>query len=205
MDELKSEMRWTLRIAAILAVLLVAYAIWPVAGFYRIASAIESRDAAGLSQRVDFRALRKSLTKQIVETYLELTGKGKKLGLFGKGIAVGLGTSYAEPIVARLINEATLMDLLTKGNAGGGAKISAELAPFSKSALRSGWNTWWNSEYRGDDYYVYLPPEKSAEEQFRVKLSLSQWRWKLAGIGLPDALRVQLAEELVKERESKKD
>ena len=97
------------------------------------------------------------------------------------------------------------MDLLTKGNAGGGAKISAELAPFSKSALRSGWNTWWNSEYRGDDYYVYLPPEKSAEEQFRVKLSLSQWRWKLAGIGLPDALRVQLAEELVKERESKKD
>lgn len=198
-------MRWTLRIAAILAVLLLAYAIWPVAGFYRIASAIEARDAPALSRRVDYRALRKSLTKQIVETYLELTGKEKKLGLFGQSLAIGLGTSYADPIVARLVNEATLMELLTKGSAGGGAKIPAELAPFSKSAFQSGWKIWWNSEYRGDDYYVYLPPQKSAEEQFRVKLSLSQWQWKLAGLDLPDALRVQLAEELVKQRESEKD
>jgi len=198
-------MRWTLRIAAILAVLLVAYAIWPVVGFYRIASAIEARDAAALSRRVDFHALRKNLTKQIVATYLELTGKEKKLGLLGKTIAIGLGTSYAEPIVARLINEETLLDLLSKGNAGGEAKISAELAPFSKSALKSGWTTWLHSEYRGEDYYVYLPPDKPADKQFKVKLSLSEWKWKLAGIDLPQPLRVQLAKELEKQRESKDD
>jgi len=198
-------MRWTLRIAAILAVLLVAYAIWPVVGFYRIASAIEARDAAALSKRVDFHALRKNLTKQIVATYLELTGKEKKLGLLGKTIAIGLGTSYAEPIVARLINEETLLDLLSKGNAGGEAKISAELAPFSKSALKSGWTTWLHSEYRGEDYYVYLPPDKPADKQFKVKLSLSEWKWKLAGIDLPQPLRVQLAKELEKQRESKDD
>jgi len=198
-------MRWTLRIAAILAVLLVAYAIWPVVGFYRIASAIEARDAAALSKRVDFHALRKNLTKQIVATYLELTGKEKKLGLLGKTVAIGLGTSYAEPIVARLINEETLLDLLSKGNAGGEAKISAELAPFSKSALKSGWTTWLHSEYRGDDYYVSLPPDKPADKQFKVKLSLSRWQWKLAGIELPQPLRVQLAKELEKQRESKDD
>ncbi len=198
-------MRWTLRIAAILAVLLVAYAIWPVVGFYRIASAIEARDAAALSKRVDFHALRKNLTKQIVATYLELTGKEKKLGLLGKTIAIGLGTSYAEPIVARLINEETLLDLLSKGNAGGEAKISAELAPFSKSALKSGWTTWLHSEYRGEDYYVYLPPDKPADKQFKVKLSLSEWKWKLAGIDLPQPLRVQLAKELESLRESKND
>jgi len=198
-------MRWTLRIAAILAVLIVAYAIWPVVGFYRIASAIEARDAAALSKRVDFHALRKNLTKQIVATYLELTGKEKKLGLLGKTIAIGLGTSYAEPIVARLINEETLLDLLSKGNAGGEAKISAELAPFSKSALKSGWTTWLHSEYRGEDYYVYLPPDKPADKQFKVKLSLSPWQWKLAGIDLPRPLRVQLAKELEKQRESKND
>jgi hypothetical protein len=198
-------MRWTLRIAAILAVLLVAYAIWPVVGFYRIASAVEARDAAALSKRVDLHALRKNLTKQIVATYLELTGKEKKLGLLGKTIAIGIGTSYAEPIVARLINEETLIDLLGKGNAGGEAKISAELAPFSKSALKSGWTTWLHSEYRGEDYYVYLPPDKPADQQFKVKLSLSRWRWKLAGIDLPQPLRVQLAKELEKQRESKDD
>jgi hypothetical protein len=198
-------MRWTLRIAAILAVLLVAYAIWPVVGFYRIASAIEAHDAAALSKRVDLHALRKNLTKQIVSTYLELTGKEKKLGLLGKTIAIGLGTSYAEPIVARLINEETLIDLLGKGNAGGEAKISAELAPFSKSALKSGWTTWLHSEYRGEDYYVYLPPDKPTDQEFKVKLSLSRWRWKLAGIDLPQPLRVQLAKELEKLRESKND
>jgi hypothetical protein len=198
-------MRWTLRIAAILAVLLVAYAIWPVVGFYRIASAIEAHDAAALSKRVDLHALRKNLTKQIVSTYLELTGKEKKLGLLGKTIAIGIGTSYAEPIVARLINEETLIDLLGKGNAGGEAKISAELAPFSKSALKSGWTTWLHSEYRGEDYYVYLPPDKPTDQEFKVKLSLSRWRWKLAGIDLPQPLRVQLAKELEKLRESKND
>jgi Protein of unknown function (DUF2939) len=198
-------MRWTLRIAAILAILLVAYGIWPLVGFYKIASAIEARDAAALSKRVDFHALRKSLTKQIVATYLELTGKEKKLGLLGKTLAIGLGTSYAEPIVARLVNEETLLDLLSKGNAGGNAKVPDELAPFSKSALNSGWSTWLHSEYRGTDYYVYLPPDKPANKQFKVKLSLSEWQWKLAGIDLPKPLRVQLAQELVKQRESKND
>ena len=111
-------MRWTLRIAAVLAVLLLAYAIWPVVGFARIASAIEARDGAALAKLVDFKALRKSLTKQIVAAYIELTGKEKQLGLMGKTLAVGIGTSYAEPIVAELLNEQTLIDLLTKGETG---------------------------------------------------------------------------------------
>ena len=113
-------MRWTLRIAAVLAVLLLAYAIWPVVGFARIASAIEARDGAALAKLVDFKALRKSLTKQIVAAYIELTGKEKQLGLMGKTLAVGIGTSYAEPIVAELLNEQTLIDLLTKGETSGG-------------------------------------------------------------------------------------
>ena len=198
-------MRWTIRIAALLAVLLLAYAIWPVAGFFRIASAIEARDAPALAKLVDFKALRKSLTKQIVAAYIELTGKEKQLGLLGKSLAVGLGSSYAEPIVARLINEETLMDLLTKGDAGGGAKVPSEIAPFSKSALSSGWRTWWASHYGLGDYYVYLPPDKAADEQFEVKLSLSQWQWKLAGIDLPQPLRLKLAQELVKQKDEKSE
>src|SRR4029079_12093075 len=92
--------RWTLRIAAVLAVLLLAYAIWPVVGFARIASDIEARDGADLAQVVAFKAPRKSVTKQRVAAYIELTGKEKQLGLMGKTLAVGIGTSYAEPIVA---------------------------------------------------------------------------------------------------------
>jgi hypothetical protein len=202
-------MRWTLRIAAVLAVLLLAYAIWPVVGFARIASTIEARDGAALAKLVDFRALRKSLTKQIVAAYIELTGKEKQLGLMGKTLAVGIGTSYAEPIVAELLNEQTLIDLLTKGEAGGGGgagvKIPAEFAPFSKSALQSGWRTWWASEYGLGDYYIYLPPDKAPEKQFKVKLSLKELQWKLAGIDLPQPMRVQLAQQLMKKRAEKSE
>jgi hypothetical protein len=198
-------MRLALWITIILVVLLGAYAIWPVAGFYRIASAIESRDAAALTKLVNFPSLRKSLTKQLLATYLELTGKEKKLGLFGKSIAMGVGGSIAEPIVARLVNEETLMDLLTKGSAGGGAAVSADCVPFSKSALRSGWQTWCDSEYGLGDFHVRLPPDKSFDEQFRVKLSLTQWQWKLSGIDLPESLRVQLAQEIISRQKNQNE
>lgn len=203
-------MRWTLRIAAVLAILLLAYAIWPVVGFARIASAIEARDGAALAKLVDFRALRKSLTKQIVAAYIELTGKEKQLGLMGKTLAVGIGTSYTEPIVAELLNEQTLIDLLTKGQVGGGGgvgavKVPAELAPFSKSALQSGWRTWWASEYGLGDYYVYLPPDKTPDKQFKVRLSLKDLQWKLTGLDLPQPMRVELAQQLVKQRAEKSE
>jgi hypothetical protein len=203
-------MRWAIRIAAVLAVLLLAYAIWPVVGFARIASAIEARDGAALAKLVDFRALRKSLTKQIVAAYIELTGKEKQLGLMGKTLAVGIGTSYAEPIVAELLNEQTLIDLLTKGQVGGGGgvgavKVPAELAPFSKSALQSGWQTWWASEYGLGDYYVYLPPDKTPDKQFKVRLSLKEMQWKLTGLDLPGPMRIELAQQLVKQRAEKSE
>jgi hypothetical protein len=207
MGEQWKAMRWSLRIAAVLAVLLLAYAIWPVVGFARIASAIEARDGAALAKLVDFRALRKSLTKQIVAAYIELTGKEKQLGLMGKTLAVGIGTSYAEPIVAELLNEQTLIDLLTKGEVGGGSnvKVPADFAPFSKSALQSGWRTWWASEYGLGDYYVYLPPNKAPDKQFKVKLSLKELQWKLAGIDLPQPMRVELAQQLIKQRAEKSE
>jgi DUF2939 family protein len=199
-------MRWTLPIAAILAVLLLAYAIWPVAGFFRIASAIEARDAPALAKLVDFGALRKNLTKQVVAAYLELTGKDQKLGLLGKTFAVGVGTSYAEPIIAQLLNEQTLIDLLTKGKAGDQSiKVPAEFAPFSANAMKSGWQTWWASEYGLGDYYVYLPPDKPRDNQFKVKLSLTDMQWKLAGIDLPEPMRLELAQELMKRREAAKE
>jgi hypothetical protein len=202
-------MRWAIRIAAVLAVLLLAYAIWPVVGFARIASAIEAKDGPGLAKLVDFRALRKSLTKQIVAAYIELTGKEKQLGLMGKTLAVGIGTSYAEPIVAELLNEQTLIDLLTKGQVGGGGvgavKVPAELAPFSKSALQSGWQTWWASEYGLGDYYVYLPPDKTPDKQFKVRLSLKEMQWKLTGLDLPGPMRIELAQQLVKQRAEKSE
>ena len=93
------------------------------------------------------------------------------------------------------------MELLTKGSAGGAAKVPGDLIPFSETALRSGWQTWWNSEYGLGEFFVRLPPDKSPDKQFKVKLSLASWQWKLSRIDLPGKLRVQLVQEILKKQE----
>ncbi len=213
-------MRRTLWIAGILCLLLVGYILWPVAGLYQLHSAIVAKDSAALGKVVDFPALRKSLTKQLVHAYLDITGKRRekkkqpKLTLIEKTVAVGIGTSVAEPIVVQLINEKSLLELLTKGtftlkgNGGGGgggedrvAELT-QLAPFGKGAT-SIWEIWTHTEYRGDDVFTYLPPNKPRNEQFRVKLTLTGLQWKLAGLELPEPILMKFVKQLIDRQKAK--
>src|SRR4029453_12712667 len=191
-------MRRGLWITVVLALLLGAYMSWPLVGFYGIASAVEAMDARAFAERVEFPSLRRSLTQQVIAEYLKLTGKEKKLGRFRTGVATGVGAALAEPVIAQFLNAETLLDFLNKGSVKDGAKISSEIAPFSGSSWRNAWQVWWNSEYGLTRFHAYLPPDKSKDQQFKVGLSLRDWQWKLTGIGLPDHLRVQLAQELVR-------
>jgi hypothetical protein len=185
----------------VLALLLGAYMSWPLVGFYGIASAVEAMDARAFAERVEFPSLRRSLTQQVIAEYLKLTGKDKKLGRFRTGIATGVGAALAEPVVAQFLNAETLLDFLNKGSAKDGVKVSTDIAPRSGSSWRDAWRVWWHTEYGLTRFRAYLPPDKPKNEQFKVELSLRDWQWKLTGIGLPDKLRVQLAQELVR-RES---
>lgn len=194
-------MRRGLWITVVLALLLGAYMSWPLVGFYGIASAVEAMDARAFAERVEFPSLRRSLTQQVIAEYLKLTGKDKKLGRFRTGIATGVGAALAEPVVAQFLNAETLLDFLNKGSAKDGVKVSTDIAPLSGSSWRDAWRVWWHTEYGLTRFRAYLPPDKPKNEQFKVELSLRDWRWKLTGIGLPDKLRVQLAQELVR-RES---
>ena len=72
-------------------------------------------------------------------------------------------------------------------------------------ALSSGWQTWWASEYGLGDYYLHLPPGKPVDEQFVVRLSLKEWQWKLSGIDLPEPMRMQLAQEIIKQQKKKEE
>src|SRR5262245_53704729 len=106
MPETGSErnVRWGLWITIVLILLLAAYLTWPLIGFYRIASAVESKNAAALAERVEFRSLRRSLSQQVIAEYLKLTGKEKKLGRFRTGVATGVGAALAEPVIAQFLN-----------------------------------------------------------------------------------------------------
>jgi hypothetical protein len=57
------------------SVLLLIYLATPLIALHRTESAVRTKDAESLTARIDFPALRRSLTKQIVAEYLTLTGK----------------------------------------------------------------------------------------------------------------------------------
>jgi hypothetical protein len=190
-------MRWTIRIVVVLLVLLAAYTIWPLYGLHRLAAAVEARNAAALQELVEFRTLRRSLSEQIVLAYLKVTGKDTGLGAVGTRLAASAGATIADPIVGRLLNPESLIDLLSSGVVPN-TTTTVALPPVSSVSLGNAWRTWLASEYSGRNFYVSLPPGKSAVEQFRVKLYLISGRWKLAGIDLPESLRQQLAREAMK-------
>ncbi len=194
-------MRWTIRVSAVLLILLAAYTVWPLIALYQLAGAIEKRDAVALNEKIDFPRLRRSLTEQVVAEYLKLTGMAKRLGPLGTGIAVGIGATVADPLVERLLNLERLLDFLNKGSVSGvvtGASLPSGLAPFDASSLSSAWRAWLSTEYSTTRFWVSLPPDKPAAQQFKPRLDLIEWRWKLTGIELPEQLRVQLAQEVIR-------
>jgi DUF2939 family protein len=205
-------MRRALGIAGLLVLVVVAFIFWPITGFYRLASAVDSKDPGALAKAVDFPHLRKSLTKQIVQTYLELSDKRRekqkapKLTMMERSLALGAGNSIAEPIVAQLIDDDTLLELLTEGRIRASGKNANEydppatLAPLGEAASWSGWQLWLTADHRITDVVTYVPPGKPRDEQFRASFMLSDWRWKLAGLELPQNMRMQLVKEVLAEQ-----
>jgi hypothetical protein len=185
---------WIGLAAGALCILLVIYFASPLIALHSIQSAVETKDAVAITERIDFPSLKRSLTNQIVEEYLKLTGKRLPLYAMGKRLAV----SVADPVVARLMTVRAMLDLLGKGDAGETAKVPLERAPFTSNAFESLWRLWLNCDYRGRSFYVYLPTKKSRAEQFRAKLRLVRWRWRIMGLDLPEDLKEYLAKELVK-------
>ena len=102
-------MRTALWILIVGTILLVAYAFWPFIGFYRLAAAVESRNAAALAERIEFPELRQSLAEQVVKEYGRLTGKrSRKFG----GIPTGVALMLAEPVIAKYVNSESLLSFL---------------------------------------------------------------------------------------------
>ena len=188
------------RIIICLTIVLVAVGYLlasPFVGLAHLRSAIDARNASALSERIDFQRLRNSLGQQIVSTYLKITGKSAQLGQLGTSIAIGVGASMAEPLLADLVNPEMMLDLLSgSGISAASLQIPAGLGPFSKDAVGSAWQIFINTEYGIGNFYIRLPTSTAATEQFRLRFQVLQWNWKITAIDLPERLRVELAKEL---------
>ena len=180
------------------AVLLVGYWAWPFVGLRGLAAALQSHNAAALSDQVDFGYLRRYLTAQIIATYLRITGRESKAGPF-RALVPAIGASIVDPWVSQVINPENLVELLRGGTIQSElGEVSFKTGELPNFSLNTAWNAWLNSEYGLGHFSIGWPADAAATEQFRLRMQLLEWRWKLTGIDLPEKLRDQFARELAK-------
>ena len=181
----------------LLLVLLIGYWAWPFFGLRALAAAVQAGDVTAINEEVDYVRLRRSFTEQIIGAYLRVTGRATKLGALGS-LATAAGASIVDPWVSQIINPENLAQLLRGGT------VSSDLGPVSfrfgdlPSTLNITWSAWLSSEYGLGRFSIWLPPGAAETNQFRLRMQLLQWRWKVTGIDLPEKLRDQIAGELAK-------
>jgi hypothetical protein len=54
------------------------------------------------------------------------------------------------------------------------------------SSLNLAWSAWLSTEYGLGRFSIWLPPGAAEADQFRLRMQLLRWRWKLTGIDLPE-------------------
>jgi Protein of unknown function (DUF2939) len=194
-------MRMTLSISTALVALWLVYAVSPFIGVYHLVGAVQERNVAALSVRVDFHAVRKSLAEQIARTHLTITGKLAPPSSFrdqlAQQLSVGMTASVADQVLALgdLVSPEGLIDFL---RTGGPPVVEADSLPtpggLSLDALGNVWRVYLNSELGIARFFLDVPVDKPRQENFRLQFCLRDWTWKLCGIELPEALQARLAQ-----------
>ena len=102
--------RWLLIICV---VLLLVYGASPYFSFWRFTAALQSRDAAAISVRVDFPAVRASLKKQLVTRFANKTSSHKRWSNLGPTLIDAVIDAYVTPegIAALLSNPDAVKNL----------------------------------------------------------------------------------------------
>lgn len=213
-------MRWILGSLAALVLLLCVYAASPYVALYHLAQAVEAKDVAAINERVSFQAVRQSLSKQIVAAYLRATGKGGQPDASPSpfaGMAAGAGASIIDPLIAPLVTAEALMNVLENGwppELGGAAPVPVggnvaaaarrlNLDPTRFLTADGAKLLFMASESRGFRVVLFgVPLDQPMNERIKLQFRLSNLRWRLVGIELPEAIRARVAQELIKKNPS---
>ena len=184
-------MRWTLRISFLLLLAWAIFMVSPFVALYDLSKAVEARDLARISERVNFNALRHSLTREIVGSYLDQ----KDLKGLDRDLAEDAGVAVFNPIVQQLATPEALADLLEdgwpQGVVGGTGPTSPVRLDFT--SLAEAWRIFISSESQGfRSVTVPVPAAETRDNQFRLTMRLRGTTWRLSGVELPRTLREDL-------------
>jgi len=192
-------MVWTLRITFLLILAWIGFLVSPFVALYDLTRAVEAKDVARIGERVNFHALRLSLSQQIAGAYLQTPGAAKEFGDLDRRAATNAGAIIVNPIVEKLVTPQALIDLLDDGWPEGvaarprGAAGAAPQTQFEFGSLAQAWRLFITSEGQGfRSVTIPFPPDAERSKQFRVTLRFSNLTWRVTGLEIPQDLRRQL-------------
>jgi hypothetical protein len=106
-------MRFIRWLAPIIVIVVLIYGASPYFSFWRFTVAVQSRDAAAISSRVDFPAVRASLKRQLVARFAHQGSRHKRWSNLGPTLIDAIIDAYVTPdgIAALLSNPEALKNL----------------------------------------------------------------------------------------------
>ncbi|HEV7873458.1 MAG TPA: DUF2939 domain-containing protein [Enterovirga sp.] len=188
-------MRWFVSAAVALLLVWAWYMASPYVALWDLGRAIEQRNVARLSDRVNVHAVRVSLARQVAAE--EVGGARGTLSPADRQAAAAALAALADPVMQRLLTPGGILDLLRAS-----ADPDTEGQPHRrrvKLSSRSLTDLIAVSRWRGfRNVYFALPPEESPERRFRLQFRLARMKWRLISVDLPEAVRQRLAGELLR-------
>lgn len=187
---------WTIPLLAALG--WFAYTLTPFWSLYGLAQAVQTGDVAAVAQRVNFRTLRLSLAKQVSAA---IRAEGAAEPRERQRLA-DAAAALALPVTEALVTPQNVVDLLDDGwpqaldlpeatnrhDRRDGLRI-----PDAARALRY----YLASEMRGfRSVVIAVPPDRPRQEQFRIRMRLHDWGWRLTDIELSEDLRGRIADRI---------
>jgi hypothetical protein len=149
----------------------------PYLTLYQMYQAVEHRDAQGISNSVDFPALRESVKENLQSVVLKETAKQNNpiLNLIG----AALGSALADPVLDRMVTPEGVMALLEgerlQAGDGGTQSLSEKAAQVDVNPRYESFN----------QFVVSVKPKGEDVPPVDVILSREGLGWKITGVRLP--------------------
>jgi hypothetical protein len=192
-------MRWFLGAIAALIVATAIYLGLAASSLATLASAARAGDVAKILEKTDVKALRRSLTNQIVNAYLDQIGATCKVGAMEKMLINTYGATIADAMAAKMLTADNLTQMLKSGK----IEASQGLPSFSGLPALADLHTgnWLSLLGRVNFIQPVLlgirVSEKSDPESYAaVNLHFEGTEWRLSGIELPKPIVRTLAGSL---------
>jgi hypothetical protein len=187
-------MRWFIGGAVTLLLVAGVYLASPFWAVWDLASAVEGRDAARIANRVNFRALRVSLAKQVVAEAAAAKPGQPGLGPQEAGLAASTIAALGDPLLEQLVSPEGVVGLLDRLSPDGGRALPNLSSPAGGRGDL--WRLMKASRWRGfRNVYFTLPLRRAGAASARLQLRLGRLKWRLVAIELsPDSRRQLLAD-----------